>query len=97
MYAFWYDYSKYIVKEKLCYPDTDSFVIYTKNIIFIKILQKSLSKKTLSELHLILQIMKKIDHCLKENKNVIWLRKDELGRQILKKFVGLGAENQIVE
>ena len=30
MYKFWYDYikPKYNNKEKLCYTDTDSFVIY---------------------------------------------------------------------
>ena len=32
MYEFWYDYitPKYGDKEKLCYTDTDSFVIYIK-------------------------------------------------------------------
>ena len=38
MYAFWYDYikPKYKDKEKLCYMDTDSFVIYIKSDDFYK-------------------------------------------------------------
>ena len=32
MYEFWYDYikPKYTEKAKLCYMDTDSFVVYIK-------------------------------------------------------------------
>ena len=32
MYEFWYDYAKpnYQYNAKLCYMDTDSFIIYTK-------------------------------------------------------------------
>ena len=38
MYEFWYDYikPKYQDKAKLCYVDTDSFVIYIKNQDFHK-------------------------------------------------------------
>ena len=33
MYEFWYDYMKlkYGGKGKLCYMDTDSFIVYIKN------------------------------------------------------------------
>ena len=33
MYEFWYDYMKpkYAEKSKLCYMDTDSFIIHIKN------------------------------------------------------------------
>ena len=53
MYEFWNDYvkRKYGKKTKLCYMDTDSFIVYRKKMIFIKILQK------LPKLDLILQIM----------------------------------------
>ena len=36
MYEFWYDYikTKYGDRAKLCYTDTDSFVIYIKAKIF---------------------------------------------------------------
>ena len=32
MYEFWYDYAKpkYFEKVKLCYMDTDSFIVYIK-------------------------------------------------------------------
>ena len=58
----WYHYVKlkYSEKAKLCYVDTDSFIVYTKTDIFIKILQKIL------KLDLMLQNMNHIEHCLKE-------------------------------
>ena len=38
MYKFWYDYirPKYEDRTKLCYTDTDSFVIYTETEDFYK-------------------------------------------------------------
>ena len=53
MYKFWYDYvkPKYSEKAKFCCVDTDSFIVYIKQITFIKTLQKML------KLDLILQIM----------------------------------------
>ena len=46
MYEFSYDYvkPKYGEKSKLCYMDTESFIVYIKTemIIFIKTLQKML-------------------------------------------------------
>ena len=38
MYEFWYDYSKpkYKDKAKLCYTDTDSFIIHFKTEDFYK-------------------------------------------------------------
>ena len=39
MYEFWYDYInlKYRNKSKLCYTDTDSFIIYIKTEDFLEI------------------------------------------------------------
>ena len=39
MYKFWYDYfkPKYGDRAKLCYTDTDSFIIYIKTEDFLKI------------------------------------------------------------
>ena len=58
MYEFWYDYMKpkYGDNVKLCYIDTDSFIIHIKTKISIKILQMMLKKD------LIHQVMKSIDH-----------------------------------
>ena len=38
MYEFWYDYikSKYQDKAKLCYTDSDSFIIHIETKIFFK-------------------------------------------------------------
>ena len=62
MYEFWYDYMKpkYGDNVKLCYMDTDSFIITLKQKIFKKILLMMLKKD------LIHQIMKLIGHCLQE-------------------------------
>ena len=46
MYELWYDYVKlkYGKKAKLCYRDTDSFIVYIKTDVFTKILQKMLKQ-----------------------------------------------------
>ena len=38
MYGFWYDWvkPKYIEKTKLCYMDTDSFIVYMKTDIIYR-------------------------------------------------------------
>ena len=53
IYEFWYDYvkPKYGEKVRLCCMDITSFIVYKKQIIFIKTQQKML------KLDLILQIM----------------------------------------
>ena len=53
MYEFWYYYIKpiYGEKSKLFCMDTDSFIVYMKQIMFIKTLQKIL------KLDLMLQVM----------------------------------------
>ena len=53
MYEFWYDYvkPKYGEKANLYYIDTDSFIVYKKQMILKRILQKMLKQD------LILQIM----------------------------------------
>ena len=62
MYEFWYDYVKirYQDKARLCYMDTDSFVVNIKTKDFIKILVKMLIKG------LILRIILLIDPYLQE-------------------------------
>ena len=57
MYEFWYDYikPKYQEKVKLCYMDTDSFIIYIKTEGFMKTLQMIL-KNGLTHLTMIKMI-----------------------------------------
>ena len=62
MYEFQYDFVKPKCGEnaKLCYMDTDSFIVHIKQKIFIKILQKMLKQD------LTLQILNQTNNCLKE-------------------------------
>ena len=47
----WFDYErlKYREKAKLCYMDTDDFIVLLKLIIFIKTLQKKLKQGLIFE------------------------------------------------
>ena len=60
MYEFWYDYMKPKYKDsvKLCYMDTDSFIMNIKTEEFYKDIA--------NDVEMILQIMKLIDHYLLE-------------------------------
>ena len=62
MYEFWYDYIKlkYSDNVKLCYMDTDSFIMHIKTEDFKMILLMMLKKD------LIHQIMKSTDRYLQE-------------------------------
>ena len=62
MYEFWYDYMKpkYGDNVKLCYMDTDSFIMHIKTEDFYKVIADYVEKD------LIHQIMKSIDHYLLE-------------------------------
>ena len=62
MYEFWYDYMKpkYSDNVKLCYTDTDSFIINMKTKDFYKDIVMML------RIGLIIQIMKFIDHYQQE-------------------------------
>ena len=58
MYEFWYDYikPKYSDNVKLCYMDTDSFIMHIKTDNFYKDIANDVKK------YLIHQIMKSIHH-----------------------------------
>ena len=88
MYEFWYDYikPKYGDRAKLCYTDTDSFVIYIKTEDFYKDIASDVERW--------------FDTCnydesderplpIGKNKKLIGLFKDELGERIMIEFVGL--------
>ena len=88
MYKFWYDYIKlkYGDKARLCYMDTDSFVIYIKTEDFYKDIADDVEKWFDTS---------KYDENDKKplptgkNKKVIRKFKDELDGKIMKEFVQL--------
>ena len=81
MYEFWYDY----VKQKLCYMDTDSFIVYIKtDDIHIYIAEDVETRFDTSNCEL---QCNSINRPLPKGKNekVIGLMKDEIGGKIKSK------------
>ena len=86
MYEFWYDYikPKYGEKVKLCYVDTGNFIFYLKtNDIYKEIAEYVETRFDTSNYETDRPFP------IGKNKKVIALMKDELGAQIMKKFVRL--------
>ena len=88
MYEFWYDYikPKYGGKARLCYMDTDIFVIHIKTEDFYKDISNDVERWFDTS-----NYDKNDKRPLKIgiNKRVIGMFKDELGGKIMKKFVHL--------
>ena len=86
MYEFWYDYikPKYNDNVKLCYMDTDSFIMNIKTEDFYKDVSNDVEKRFDTSNN-------EVDRPLStgKNKKVIGLMKDELGRKIITEFVTL--------
>ena len=86
MYEFWYDYVKikYEDKARLCYMDTDSFVVNIKTKDFYKDISKDVNERFDTSNYT-------FDRPLPAgvNKKVIGLMKDELGGDIITEFVAL--------
>ena len=86
MYEFWYDYMKlkYNDNVKLCYMDTDSFVMNIKTEEFYKDIANDVEKRFDTSNY-------EVDRPLPtgKNKKVIGLMKDELGGKIITEFVTL--------
>ena len=86
MYEFWYDYMKpkYNDSVKLCYMDTDSFIMNIKTEDFYNDVSNDVEKRfdTSND---------EVDRPLPtgKNKKVIGLMKDELGGRIITEFVAL--------
>ena len=84
MYEFWYDYMKpkYCDNVKLCYMDTDSFIMHIKTEDFYKDIANDVEKRFDASNY---------DRPLPtgKNKKVIELMKDELGGKIMTEFVAL--------
>ena len=86
MYEFWYDYMKpkYGDNVKLCYMDTDSFIMNIKTEDFYKDIANDVEKRFDTSNY-------EVDRPLStgKNKKVIGLMKDELGGRIITEFVAL--------
>ena len=91
MYEFWYDYIKPKYKEKgrLCYMDTDSFVMYIKTEDFHEDIDDDVEKWFDTSNY------DKDDNRplpIEINKKVIGMFKDEVGGKIMKEFCALSAK-----
>ena len=86
MYEFWYDYirPKYGERAKLCYPDTDSFIIYIKTKDFFKDIYNDVERW-----FDISNYNDKRPLPIGKNKKVPGLFKDELGGKIITEVVAL--------
>ena len=86
MYEFWYDYMKpkYGNYVKLCYMDTDSFIMNIKTEDFYKDIANDVEKRFDTSNY-------EVNRPLPtgKNKKVIRLMKDELGGKIITEFVTL--------
>ena len=91
MYEFWYDYlkPKYGDKVKLCYLDTDNFVIYIETEDFYKDIASDMDKWFDTS-----NYDKRDERPLPigKNKKVIGMFKDELGGKIIIEFCALRAK-----
>ena len=88
MYKFWYDYfkPKYVDRAKLCYTDTDSFIIYIKNEDFFQDISNDVEKWFDTSNY---DKNDKRPLPIGKNKKVPGLFKDELGGKIITEFVAL--------
>ena len=86
MYEFWYDYikPKHQNNTKLCYMDTDNFIIQIETEDFYKDIADDVKKRYDTSNY-------EVDRPLPKgmNKNIIGLMKDELGGKIIKEFIAL--------
>ena len=91
MYQFWYDYikPKYGDKVKICYMDTDSFVIHVKTDDFYKDIASDVERWFDAS-----NYNEKDERPLpiSKNKKVIGIFKNELGGKIVTEFCALRAK-----
>ena len=90
MHEFWYDYvkPKYSEKVKLCYMDTDSFIVYIKTDDTYKDIVEDIETRFDTSNYELDRPLPKV-----KIKNAIELMKDELGRKIMIKLVGPRAKS----
>ena len=92
MYEFWYDYmkSKYGNDVKLCYMDTDSFIMNTKTNYVYEDIDNDVENRFDTSNH---EVNRPLP--MGKNKNVIGLMKDELGGKRITEFVTLRPKNYL--
>ena len=93
MCEFWYDYikPKYGNRSKLCYTDTDSFVIHNKPEDFYKDIANDVEKWFDTSSY---DENNERSLPIGKNKNVIHLFTDKLGGKIMKVFAGVRAKTR---
>ena len=86
MYEFWYDYMKpkYSDNVKLCYTDTDSFIINIKTKNFYKNIANDVEDRFDTSNYEVYRPLP-----TGKNKKVIGLMKDELGGKVITEFAAL--------
>ena len=86
MYEFWYNYMKpkYNDNVRLCYMDTDSFVMHIKTNDFYKDIASDVENRFDTSYYEVNRLLP-----TGKNKKVIGLMKDELGGKIITEFVTL--------
>ena len=86
MYEFWYNYMKpkYGENVKLCYMDTDSFIIHIKTKDFYKHVANDVERRFDTSNY---EVNRPLP--IEKNEKVIGLMKDELGGKIMTEFVAL--------
>ena len=91
MYKFWYDYlkPKYNDKVKLCYMDTDSFIINLETEDFYKDIANDVERWFDTSNY---DKNDKRPLPVGKNKNVVGLFKDELGGNIMLEFIANGSK-----
>ena len=84
MYEFWYDHvkPKYGENAKLCYMDTESFIVHVRRDDIYKDIAEDVKTKFDTSNY---EINRPLP--MGKNKKVIGLMKDEIGGQIIKKLL----------
>ena len=85
MYEFWYDYLKpvYNDKAKMCYINTDSFIVHIKTEDIYNDISEDIETRFDTSNHNVNRLLP-----MRKSKKVLGLMKDGLGGRIVKRFVG---------
>ena len=86
MYEFWYDYMKpkYNDNVRLCYMDTDNFIMNIKTNDFYKDISDDVDNRFYTSNY---EVKRPLP--IRKNKKIIGLMKDELGGGIITEFIAL--------